>query len=110
MESWRLSQDTAIPATSTIPSPCPEMLFIPQGGGTDAPWLGDFSAVVSIGATGTLTPGQKAPEMLCGNRCGFYVPTLSPAAWQGAVLPAGIWGAWEWVGHPHSRAVVGLGG
>lgn len=45
------------------PISCPEMLFIPRGGGTDAPKFGDFSAPVAIGDIWTLTPGQKALEM-----------------------------------------------
>lgn len=104
-ESRRLSQDTAIPAASTIPSPCPEMLFILQGGGTDAPRFGDFSALAAIGAIWTLPPGQKAPEMLHGICCGFYVPTWSPAAptlagrvatcrHLGSILTVGWWWGW----------------
>ena len=62
------------------PVPCPEMLFIPRGGGTETPKFGDFSAPVAIGAIWTLTLGQKALEMPYGICCGFYIPIWSPPA------------------------------
>lgn len=86
---------------------CPEMLFIPRGGGTDAPpKFGDFS----IGAIWTLTPGQEAPEMPYGICCGFYVLTWSPPArTQGCCLQT-PGEPWEQAEHPHGGVVKGLGG
>lgn len=97
------------------PIPCPEMLFIPRGGGTNAPKFGDFSALVAMDAIGTirtLIPGQKstrdAPWHLLWLLCPHLVPTNPYSGRECCCLQA-LGQPWEQAEHPHSGAVKGLG-
>lgn len=86
MKSWRLPQDTAIPAASVILSFAQRCsLSLSWGGSTNAPRFGDFSSLVAIGAYLDPGPCQKATEMFYGICWGF----MSPPAHTLALLSSG---------------------
>lgn len=84
---------------------CPEMLFIPWGGSTNAPRFGDFSSLVAIGAYLDPGPCQKATEMFYGICWGF----MSPPAHILALLSSGSrqsgQGAGMWKGFNHLTTI-----